>query len=68
VRGQYYTCEGMPPRNAAHLVIDTIHGTGLETAYALSLTQCKNLRATRVLREVGGKARLSTVAMGEREG
>ena len=33
------------------LCIDTIHGTGLETAHALPLTQYKNLRATRVSRE-----------------
>ena len=32
-------------------IIDTIHGTGLETAHALPLTQYKNLRATRVSRE-----------------
>ena len=34
-----------------HCTIDTIHGTGLETAHALPLTQYKNLRATRVSRE-----------------
>ena len=33
------------------IIIDTIHGTGLETAHALPLTQYKNLRATRVSRE-----------------